>query len=127
MTAESSRLTGCRVLIVEDEYLLAREFARALRQCGAPVVGPVGTLADAEQIIAQGHYDVVALDIKLNDDTTYGIAAELKQRKIPFFFVTGYDAASIPAIFAEVLVLEKPCDFSVLFRHLQVICPLKAA
>ncbi|MBE7156930.1 MAG: response regulator [Rhodospirillales bacterium] len=127
MTADRLLLKGCRVLIVEDEYLLAMEFAQALRSHGILVVGPVGTLADAEQKILQGHYDVVALDIKLNDDTTYGIAADLKRQNIPFFFVTGYDAASIPAAFADVLVLEKPCDFSELFQHLQAMWPLQAA
>lgn len=124
MTADGPSLTGCRVLIVEDEYLLAMELACALRQRGATVVGPVALLADAEQKICEGCYDVVALDVKLHKDTTYGIAADLKRRNIPFIFVTGYDSTSIPAAYKDVICLEKPFDLMELFRYLEVVCPL---
>lgn len=102
------QLSGCRVLIVEDEYFLADDAAQALRDAGAEIVGPVPGLEEAmEQVEADG-FDVALLDIKLDDEAVYPVADMLSERGIPFAFVTGYDQSHIPQRFRDVPYQVKP-------------------
>jgi len=101
-------LSGCRVLVVEDDFYLATDAARALSVAGAEVLGPCATEADAREELAQARPDAVLLDINLGSGPTFELAEKLKDENIPFVFVTGYDQDVIPSEFAEVQRLEKP-------------------
>jgi len=101
-------LSGCRVLVVEDDFDLATDAARALSVAGAEVLGPCATEADAREELAQARPDAVLLDINLGSGPTFELAEKLKDENIPFVFVTGYDQDVIPSEFAEVQRLEKP-------------------
>ncbi|AWN51090.1 PAS domain S-box protein [Methylobacterium sp. 17Sr1-1] len=107
MTGEPD-LTGRRVLVVEDDYYLATDAARALRGAGAEVLGPCATEADARAELVEQRPDAVVVDINLGPGPSFKLAEALKDRGIPFVFTTGYDAEVIPAEFAEVERLEKP-------------------
>jgi DNA-binding NtrC family response regulator len=106
-------LQGCRVLIVEDEYMLARELRTELEDAQAVVLGPVGHLEPAMKLIgAEPHIDGAVLDINLGGEPVYPLADLLMERNVPVVFTTGYDASAIPPRYADVPRCEKPIDMS---------------
>lgn len=107
MTGEAS-LHGRSVLVVEDDFYLATDAARALRGAGAEVLGPCSTEAEAREELAARRPDAVLLDINLGLGPDFKLAETLKDAGIPFAFVTGYDQEIIPVEFDEVERLEKP-------------------
>lgn len=107
MTAEAD-LSGYRVMVVEDEYYLASDQARALRGAGAEVVGPCPTDAAARSELEAQPPDAAVVDINLGAGPSFKLAEALKDRGVPFVFVTGYDQEAIPAEFEHVERLEKP-------------------
>jgi CheY-like chemotaxis protein len=100
-----------RILVVEDEYIIACELSLELEDVEATVVGPVGNLADAMALINSGEsVDGAILDVNLGGQLTYPLADLLAERGVPFVFTTGYDAAMIPARFASVVRCQKPVE-----------------
>ncbi len=102
-------LRGRRVLIVEDDYLIAEDLREQLLSCGAVVLGPVACVADALALLEDGAVpDMAILDIGLGGGKVYPVADALRRRGIPFVFATGYDSWSIPDAYADVPRSEKP-------------------
>ena len=104
-------MAGARVLVVEDEYFVARDIQRALQRAGAEVVGPVARLNDALGLLAD-RLDLTAavLDVKLADSMVFPVADALRRRGVPFIFATGYDPGSMPPGYRHALRCDKPCD-----------------
>ena len=111
-------LTGRRILVVEDEYFIADDIARALTKLGAEVVGPAPDLERADALLSGNPVDWAVLDINLQGEMVYPVAKALRERGVPFIFATGYDASSIPNGYADVPRWEKPFDPQVLARVL---------
>jgi DNA-binding response OmpR family regulator len=107
MTGEPD-LSGHRILVVEDDYYLATDSARALRGAGAEVIGPCSSDEEARDALAKQRPDAALVDINLGPGPTFKLAETLKDAGIPFVFVTGYDQNVIPAEFDTVERLEKP-------------------
>lgn len=104
-------LRHCRVLIVEDEYLLADELELELADAGAIVLGPVGTIEDALALIgAEPDMDGAILDANLRGEMVFPAADLLLERGTPFVFTTGYDASVFPSRFAHIVRCEKPIN-----------------
>lgn len=101
-------LEGRRILLVEDDYYLATDACSWLVDAGAEVIGPLSTADEALQSIDQHSLDAAVLDINLGSGPTYGIAAELAGRNVPFLFATGYDVIAIPEAFRDCPRVEKP-------------------
>jgi DNA-binding NtrC family response regulator len=102
-------LQGRRILVVEDEYLLAGDFSQALASAGAEVIGPVASIEDAIRVIAaEAKIDAAVLDVNLRGELVFPVADELADRNIPFAFATGYDQWALPERFAERPRVEKP-------------------
>ena len=116
MASPISPLSGTRVLVVEDEYYLAADLARALEDAGAEVVGPVGTVADAEQSIAAGAFDCAVLDINLHGDPTDALAVRLHAQGVPYLVATGYTGGSVEL--SDAPRIEKPFMTSQLIDEL---------
>jgi CheY-like chemotaxis protein len=114
----SSNLADRRVLVVEDEYFVAQQIARAFRELGAQVLGPVPTSEAAIAIAREKQVDAAVLDIHLREGTAYPVADLLSRKGVPFLFATGYDPATIPEEYAQVRVYEKPLEPSVLAQTL---------
>ena len=112
-------MAGCRVLVVEDEYFIADDLAKALERHGAEVLGPMPRLGDAMACVEGPRPpDLAVLDISLNGENTYPVAAALRRRGIPFVFVTGYDRDSLQSEFRDVACWEKPVEPDHLARSL---------
>ncbi|MBI0539514.1 PAS domain S-box protein [Roseomonas sp. KE2513] len=107
MTGEAD-LTGRSILVVEDDYYLAADTARALRGAGAEVLGPCATEEDARAELDEQRPDAVVVDINLGPGPSFKLAETLKDAGIPFVFTTGYDAEVIPAEFEAAERLQKP-------------------
>uniref|UniRef100_UPI0035C96A83 response regulator n=1 Tax=uncultured Sphingomonas sp. TaxID=158754 RepID=UPI0035C96A83 len=98
-----------RILIVEDEYLLANDLHNALRTAGVAVLGPVPSVAAAlSMIAAEAMIDAAVLDINLRGEMVFAVADALRARGVPFAFATGYDQAVVPDRFADAPRVEKP-------------------
>ena len=97
-------LEGLRVLVVEDEPIVAMCLEDLLIDLGIVVVGPAATLAQGMSEAEGGAFDAAILDINLGDATSYPIAALLCARSVPVVFATGYGRIDPPeAIAAEVI------------------------
>lgn len=104
-------LRDCRVLVVEDEYMLADELRTELGDADAIVLGPVGNLDDAVDLIrSEQHIDGGILDVNLSGELVFPAADLLIERGVPFVFTTGYDESIIPSRFANVVRCEKPIN-----------------
>jgi PAS domain S-box-containing protein len=99
-----------RVLLVEDEALVAMMIQETLKEFGYQVVGPLNTASEALAAAREGHFDAAVLDINLGDGLVYTVAEILGVRGVPFIFVTGYDADSVDPRFSEVPILQKPIE-----------------
>ena len=111
-------LSGRRVLVVEDEYYLADDLARALRARGADVVGPVPSLERALAAACSEPIDFAVLDLNLKGDHGFPVADALAERNVPFVFATGYDETVIPERHRDVKRWEKPFDMDALLADL---------
>jgi DNA-binding response OmpR family regulator len=96
MCVVSQALAGKRVLIVEDEALVALLIEEALSEFGCVAVGPCSTLAEALGAAATETFDLALLDINLFGEKVYPVAYALAERQIPFLLMSGYGAAGIP-------------------------------
>jgi CheY-like chemotaxis protein len=107
-------MTGARVLVVEDESLLAETLCDLLQDAGCEPVGPAATVAAALRLIELGGIDVALLDIRLRQETSFPIAHVLRQRGIPWLFLTSYAQHQLPDDLSDALVIEKPFSPSAL-------------
>lgn len=102
-------LSGCRILIVEDDYLLAQTIVDTVEGAGAKAVGPFARMIEAlEGMTVLGAVDGAILDIGLGDETSYPLAEALQTTGIPFIFLTGTERLKLPARFERTGHLLKP-------------------
>ena len=102
---------GLRLLVVEDEYLLALYLSEALEDLGASVVGPVASVDAALDLIASDpEIDAAILDVNLGSESVYPVADALASRQVPFVFASGYDRDALPERYRVFDVCCKPLD-----------------
>src|SRR3546814_355161 len=82
-------LHGLRVLVVEDNFLLADVIADTLREYGCEVVGPAGDVAMAVKLAREAELDGAVLDLNLYGEFCFPVAAALAERSVPYLFLTG--------------------------------------
>jgi CheY-like chemotaxis protein len=115
-------LTGCRVLVVEDEGLIALALEDLLEGFGCPIIGPVASLAEAVALARSAEIDGALLDVNVRGQLIYPAAEILRERGIPVIFCTGYsDTAIVPDAFANSPHLFKPYDEASLRRVMDVV------
>ena len=108
--APSDALLGKRILVVEDDYLLATEICSTLRDLGAVVLGPAPTPFYAESLLGRRGVDVAILDVRLHGTTVYSLADELVRRTTPIIFATAQEQSDAPERFQSAAWLNKPID-----------------
>jgi len=96
-----------RILLVEDEELVALELSTELSRLGWGIVGPAATLAEALALLS-ANFDAAVLDVNLRGRSVYPLAKALEERDVPFLFCTGYEMADPEGRFPRVPVIRKP-------------------
>ena len=97
-----------RVLLVEDEMIVAGMLRRMLIDLGYQVVGTATFVDEAIQMLEDSSIDAAILDINLEGEMSYKVADELTSRGIPFVFSTGYGAEGLPETYKSTQILKKP-------------------
>jgi PAS domain S-box-containing protein len=114
--------TGCRrVLVVEDEAIIAIDMAAALEDAGFVVIGPVGSVYEAMSLLDEHVCDCAVLDINLAGETSAPLASRLLTQGIPFVTVSGNTQESISEEFSQSPFLSKPIVTSKLLSKLSMI------
>jgi CheY-like chemotaxis protein len=103
-------LTGLRLLVVEDEALVAMALEDMLGDFGCVVVDVAGTVARGMALAEALSLDGAILDINLCGEKVFPVAERLAERGVPFVFCTGYGVAGVPPVFAKAPTLAKPYD-----------------
>ncbi len=98
------------LLYVEDNSVIARSMTVFLRELGFEVLGPVATVDAALELLEQHTPEVALLDIDLDGTMVYPVADRLRERNVPFAFVTGYNAEDLPEQHARAPLFSKPLD-----------------
>jgi DNA-binding NarL/FixJ family response regulator len=112
---------GLRVLLAEDELLLANALADDLNLVGFSIIGPFTSLGAAMEASRCEPFDLAILDIDLNGELVYPLADDLERRGIPFMFVTSCGSAEIPERFRTSPRVAKPHDEETPMREIRRI------
>ena len=99
-----------RVLILEDEMLVAMLLEDLLMDLGHSVVATAGNIRQALEAIDRLPVDLAVLDVDLPDGRSDAVADALMARNIPFLFATGYGAQGVAEDHRQAPVIQKPCD-----------------
>ena len=110
MMAEALALAGSRLLLVEDEAIVAMMIEDQLTDLGCVVVSVVASVSEGLAAIDRksSALDAAVLDVNLGNEKVYPVAERLKERGIPFIFSTGYGLAGIAPGFAGIPALANP-------------------
>jgi DNA-binding response OmpR family regulator len=122
--ASAPVLAGSRILIVEDEFLVAMDLEDRLKREGCGVIGPAPRETKALALLEQGRPDAVVLDLNLGGKLPVDLANILVARQIPFVIVTGYGSRhlDVPALQAAPRV-HKPIRTEELVHALSDLLP----
>lgn len=96
-----------RILVVEDEALLAMDPVRMMEDAGFSVIGPALDEPTALEIIAENAPDLCVLDINLDGRFNHTIAKRLAEREVPFFYLSGHSRSQLGADFPNRPLLSK--------------------
>jgi DNA-binding response OmpR family regulator len=122
-TAARPRLEGLRVLVVEDEALIAMELAAVLEEEGAEVVGPCDSIDLALALIGQALVTAAILDMRVGRDSIEPVARALAERKTPFLFYSGQLLPeALRHISANAPLISKPALGRALVEALAELC-----
>jgi len=103
-------VTGKRILVIEDEFLIGLEMQSLLTDAGFGVVGPAATVPAALKHISEGNFDAALVDANLGGASIEGVTTALANRGTPFVLVTGYGRKSLPQLLADAPLIQKPFD-----------------
>ncbi len=123
--ADSSVLQGARVLIVEDECLVADDLSSACKAAGGIIEGPFPCPKMAVAAVREAGCDVAILDIRLGESTAFAVAEVLLSKGIPFVFATGTDTNTIPPGMRRVPIWFKPFRTALLMQGLAIMLDLR--
>ena len=114
-------LAGKRILIVEDEFLIAEDLRRIIEGAGATPIGPTLTERAARILAGKEKIDAALLDVHLSDKTSEDVALALKRRNVPFLIISGQPRELIPAAMRGGHFLQKPVVRDMLLAALEMM------
>ena len=114
-----------RVLVVEDEILVAMLIEDMLADLGFEVLGPAMRLDAALKMALDESFDLAVLDVNLANEQSFPVAQLLQERGIPFVFATGYGLRGLDERFKEVTTLQKPFEPDQLANAISLALPFK--
>src|SRR5688572_12320745 len=100
--------TCARVLVVEDEALLAETLCDLLLNGGCQPVGPAANVAIALNLVETSRIDAAILDVRLMDEMSFAVAYALRARGIPLMFLTASERGQLPVDLCDEILIEKP-------------------
>lgn len=101
-------LRGKRILVVEDEPLIALELEEMVVELGCTLAGSVAQIAEALVLIEAGSLDAAVLDVNLGSQKVDPVADALAVQGCPFVFTTGYGRVGVPVAYNDRAVVQKP-------------------
>lgn len=103
-------LRHAKVLLVEDDFIVAYDMQTMLEEQGADVLGPASSLSEARELLARSSPNVAVLDVNLNGELVFPLAEDLQSRGIPYLFATAYadDERLYPPLSKQAPRLAKP-------------------
>jgi two-component system, response regulator PdtaR len=114
--------TGRRLLIVEDELLIALELQSIVEQLGGTVVGPAGSVEDALQFLSETTPNAALLDVTLRDGRVTPVAQACRDRSVPFALVTGYGRLELEEpLLQSAPRVRKPFDSRAIHKVLAIM------
>lgn len=117
-----NNLNGLRILVVEDDMMIAMFIEDVLQDMGCVVVGPVGRLDLALQLAADEDLDAGILDVTIRGGAVFPVAEQLRDRGIPFALASGYGDWALPASLQGQSRLMKPFTVGELEAQVQALC-----
>ena len=118
----SGALRGKRILVCDDERLVAEDVADTLRSAGVTVIGPLTSLQEAQRWVEADRFDAAVLDINLDGELVWPVAKTLRDRGIPFLLASGYsDTLATPEELADAPRIDKPLSGPRLLARLALI------
>ncbi len=110
-----------RVLVVEDEPIIALNIQTVLLDLGYRPVGPAASINEATTLLEQRKFDAAILDVTLPDGESYSLAESLVERGIPVVFATGRHIEISSPRLADTPALSKPFDLTELERNIEIL------
>ena len=123
ITKPHCNFSGRRILVVEDERLIALDIQDILEGWGCTVLGPVATNAAALHLIGRDCPDAAVLDVHLNGETSEPVADALRVQGRPFLVLTAYRQNHLTGALVDAPLLSKPVDEKKLRRELSALLP----
>lgn len=111
-----------RVLVVEDEPLVAMVIEDAIGELGHDVVGPIAEFHEALALVADGELCCAILDINIRGGNSYPVADILLRRGVPVLLMSGYNVQSLPERLQGETLLQKPFTVEQLDLELRELC-----
>jgi len=115
---EGMQLRGQRVLVLEDEPIIALDIASTITQAQGEVLGPVANVADALKLAETGGPSLAILDFDLGHEVSSAVALKLAALDVPFIFYTGTRVHEVEEAWPEATIITKPRDPRALVRTL---------
>jgi two-component SAPR family response regulator len=111
------------ILTVEDAFLVGLQLKRDLEVLGFEVIGPASTVPEALELIDHPSLAMAILDINLGSENSMPIAEALRERNIPFLFISGYDSV-VTDPFDKIVILRKPSTPAKIAEAISSVIPL---
>ena len=97
-----------KIVVVEDETLIALSVASILDELGFTVIGPFRSLDQARHGLSLETCDAALLDIRLGGEAVFPLMDDLIKLQVPFAFLTGYSESQLPMAYRELPRISKP-------------------
>lgn len=110
-----------RILIVEDEPIVALSLEDDLIEAGFQIAGVTGKLNKALALIESGACDLAIVDANLAGESASPVAAALVARGLPFIVTSGYSFEQLQGVFSGAVFVQKPCRLEMLLRTLNTL------
>lgn len=112
-------LNGQRILVVEDNFIMALDLSQMVEELGGEVVGPAGRLDEGMALARANEIDGAILDVNLDGANTFNLADGLLAGNVPVIFATGYDIKTLPDRFGDTPKLSKPFSLDTVKKAVQ--------
>ncbi|HXV31987.1 MAG TPA: response regulator [Sinorhizobium sp.] len=113
----------CRVLVVEDEFLVALQIEDDLTAAGYTVIGPFTSLNASIIASRTESFEIATLDLNLRGEFVYPLVDELLERGVPILLLTGYAVSDLPERYRALPRLTKPFDGAALAKQIRSLLP----